>query len=121
MKSVMNISDRIIFVNIKNSYEAYLNHDTKHPLYRSSVYDCTVKYWRVDDEKARNATLIIGCYKGIVKEVVKITEPYKVDADKFPGRKVFAGIELPDSPYMGMDIRTIFDTLANFNTKYYNL
>ena len=87
----------------------------------SSVYDCTVKYWRVDDEKARNATLIIGCYKGIVKEVVKITEPYKVDADKFPGRKVFAGIELPDSPYMGMDIRTIFDTLANFNTKYYNL
>lgn len=75
MKSVMDISDRIIFVNIKNSYEAYLNHDTKHPLYRSSVYDCTVKYWRVDDEKARNATLIIGCYKGIVKEVVKITEP----------------------------------------------
>ena len=121
MKSVMDISDRIIFVNIKNSYEAYLNHDTKHPLYRSSVYDCTVKYWRVDDEKARNATLIIGCYKGIVKEVVKITETYKVDADKFPGRKVFAGIELPDSPYMGMDIRTIFDTLANFTTKYYNL
>lgn len=55
----INDSDRIIFVNIKNSYEAFLNHDTMHPLYRPYVYDCTVKYWRVDDEKAHNATHII--------------------------------------------------------------
>ena len=33
----INDSDRIIFVNIKNSYEAFLNHDTKHPLY---VHPC---------------------------------------------------------------------------------
>ena len=91
----INDSDRIIFVNIKNSYEAFLNHDTKHPLYRPSVYDCTVKYWRVDDEKAYNATHIIGCYKGIVKEVVKVTEPPMIDTENFPGRKVFIGIEQP--------------------------
>lgn len=60
---------------------------------------------------------IIGCYKGIVKEVVKITEQPKTDY----GRKVFIGVEQLDSPYMGLDIRTIFHTLANFNTKYYNL
>lgn len=27
----------------------------------------------------------------------------------------------PTSPYMDVNIRCIFDTLANFNTKYYNL
>ena len=58
----INDSDRIIFVNIKKSYEAFLNHDTKNQLYRPSVYDCTVKYWHVDDKKAHNATHIIGCY-----------------------------------------------------------
>lgn len=117
----INDSDRIIFVNIKKSYEAFLNHDTKNPFYRPSVYDCTVKYWRVDDEKAHNATHIIGCYKGIVKEVVKVTEPPKIDTENIPGRKVFTGIEQPDSPYMNLDIRTIFDNLTNFHTKYYNL
>ena len=65
--------------------------------------------------KANNATHIIGCYKGIVKEVVKITEQPKTDH----GRKVFIGVEQSDSPYMGLDIRTIFNTLANFNTKYF--
>ena len=108
---------RIIFVNIKHSYEAWLNDDRSNPLYRPSVYDCTVKYWRVNDVKANNATYIIGCYKGIVKEEVKITEQPKTDH----GRKVFIGVEQSDSPYMGLDIRTIFNTLANFNTKYYNL
>lgn len=33
----INDSDRIIFVNIKKSYEAFLNHDTKHPFYHPSV------------------------------------------------------------------------------------
>ncbi|WP_346701173.1 hypothetical protein [Barnesiella sp. An22] len=69
------------------------------------------------DEKANNATHIIGCYKGIVKEVVKITEQPKIDH----GRTVFTGIEQPNSPYMELDIRTIFNALINFNTKYYNL
>ena len=115
--AIIDNEHRIIFVNIKNSYEAWLNNDHNNPLYRSSVYDCTVKYWRVNDEKANNATHIIGCYKGIVKEVVKITEQPKTDH----GRKVFIGVEQFDSPYMGLDIRTIFHTLANFITKYYNL
>ena len=37
------------------------------------------------------------------------------------GRKVFEGVEQPDSPYMGMDLHEIFDTLANFRVKYWNI
>lgn len=44
-------SDKIIFVNIKNSYEALQNNDRSNPLYRDSVYNCTVKYWRITNEK----------------------------------------------------------------------
>lgn len=112
---------RIIFVNIKNSYEAWLNNDRSNPLYRPSVYDCTVKYWQINYEKANKATHIIGCYKGIVKEVVKITEQPRIDTEVYPGRMVFNGIEEPDSPYMGLDIRNIFNSIANFRVKYYNL
>ena len=114
--ATINNKHRIIFVNIKNSYEAWLNNDHSNPFYRPSVYDCTVKYWRVNDEKANNATHIIGCYKGIVKEVVKITERPKTDH----GRKIFIGVEQLDSPCIGLDISTIFHTLVNFNTKYCN-
>ena len=45
-------SDKIIFVNIKNSYEALRNNDRSNPLHRDSVYNCTVKYWRIANEKA---------------------------------------------------------------------
>ena len=112
---------RIIFVNIKNSYEAWLNNDRSNPLYRPSVYDCTVKYWQINYEKANKATHIIGCYKGIVKEVVKITEQPRIDTEVYPGRMGLSGIEEPDSPYMGLDIRNIFNSIANFRVRYYNL
>ena len=101
-------SDKIIFVNIKNSYEALRNNDRSNPLYRDSVYNCTVKYWR------------IGCYKGKVIEVVRIKSVSSVTSGEYAGRKIFEGIEERQSPYMGLDIRELFDTLANFNTKYWN-
>jgi len=54
--ATINNKHRIIFVNIKNSYEAWLNNDHSNPLYRPSVYDCTVKsinvlYLRCNDNK----------------------------------------------------------------------
>ena len=58
-----NKSDKLIFVNIKNSYEALQRNDTSNPLYRDSLYECTVKYWRIAEEKATSATHILGCYK----------------------------------------------------------
>lgn len=113
-------SDKIIFVNIKNSYEALLNNDRSNPLYRDSVYNCTVKYWRIANEKASTATHILGCYKGNVIEVVRIKSVSSVPSGEYVGRKIFEGFEERQSSYMGLDIRELFDTLANFNTKYWN-
>ena len=114
-------SDKLIFVNIKNSYEAMQRNDRKHLLYRSSLYDCTRMYWPISEEKYDAATHILGCYKGKVLEVIKIKNRYIELAGEYAGRKVFEGVEQPDSPYMGMDLHEIFDTLANFRVKYWNI
>lgn len=118
---VFDSNDKIIFVNIKHSYDALEKGDVKNPFYRPSLYDCTVKYWRVADKKAYSATHIVGCYKGVIKEVVKISGVSIVSNGEYAGRKVFEGVEQLDSPYLGVDISKMFYTLANFNTKYYNL
>lgn len=120
MNTTINASDRLIFVNIKKSYEAMINHDTTSFYYRESLKECTRKFWSVREDKANAASHILGCYKGIVKEAIKITS-FFTSEDEYPGRKVFEGEELEDSQYIGMDLHDIFDTLANFRVKYYNL
>ena len=114
-------SDKLIFVNIKNSYEALQRNDRKHPLYRNSLYDCTRKYWPIKEENFDVATHILGCYKGKVIEVIYIKNRYIEPSGEYAGRKVFEGVEQPDSPYMGMDLHEIFGTLANFRVKYWNI
>ncbi|MDE6648903.1 MAG: antitoxin VbhA family protein [Muribaculaceae bacterium] len=114
-------SDKLIFVNIKNSYEAMQRNDRKHLLYRSSLYDCTRKYWPIKEENFDVATHILGCYKGKVIEVIVIKNRYIEPSGVYAGRKVFEGVEQPESPYMGMDLHEIFDTLANFRVKYWNI
>lgn len=117
----LNISDKIIFVNIKNSYEAMLSNDRSNPLYRESLYDCTRMYWPIKVDNAKTATHIIGCYKEKVIEVIRIQNFHVERSGEFAGRKIFEGCEQPDSPYMGMDLHELFDTLANFRVKYYNI
>ncbi len=114
-------ADKIIFVNIKNSYEAMLNNDNNNPLFRTNLYDCTRKYWYINNEKANLATHIFGCYKGKVIEVIQIHNFYVESIGEFAGRKVFEGTEQPDSPYLNMDLHDVFDSLANFRTKYWNI
>ena len=116
-----NSSDKLIFVNIKESYEAMQRNDRKHPLYRCSLYDCTRKFWPIKEENFDVATHILGCYKGKVIEVIDIKNRYIEPSGEYAGRKVFEGVEQPDSPYMGMDLHEIFDTLANFRVKYWNI
>ena len=114
-------SDKLIFVNIKNSYEAMQRNDREHPLYRNSLYDCTRMYWPISEEKYDAATHILGCYKGKVLEVIIIKNRYIEPSGEYAGRKVFEGVEESDSPYMGMDLHEIFDSLANFRVKYWNI
>ena len=116
-----NSSDKLIFVNIKVSYEAMQRNDREHPLYRTSLYDCTRKYWPISDKKYDAATHILGCYKGKVLEVIIIKNRYIEPSGEYAGRKVFEGVEESDSPYMGMDLHEIFDSLANFRVKYWNI
>ena len=114
-------SDKLIFVNIKNSYEAMQRNDREHPLYRNSLYDCTRMYWPISEEKYDAATHILGCYKGKVFEVITIKNRYIEPSGEYAGRKVFEGVEESDSPYMGMDLHEIFDSLRNFRVKYWNI
>ncbi len=116
-----NSSDKLIFVNIKVSYEAMQRNDREHPLYRNSLYDCTRMYWPISEEKYDAATHILGCYKSKVLEVITIKNRYIEPSGEYAGRKVFEGIEESDSPYMGMDLHEIFDSLANFRVKYWNI
>ncbi|MBR6285852.1 MAG: hypothetical protein IKR18_02515 [Bacteroidaceae bacterium] len=118
----LNESDKLIFVNIKKSYGAILRNDKNDRYHRDSLYDCTVKYWRVAEHKALSATHILGCYKGEVIEVVKIKGTPQVIYNYDNKRRwVFDGTEQLDSEYMHKDIRELFDNLANFNVKYWNL
>lgn len=116
----INPTDKLIFVNIKKSYEAMINHDIASPYYRDSLKECTRKFWSVNNNKAEAASHILGCYNGIVMNVIKISS-LSTSIDEYPGRKVFDGVELRDSQYIGMDIHEIFDSLANFRIKYYNI
>ena len=116
-----NSSDKLIFVNIKVSYEAMQRNDREHPLYRNSLYDCTRMYWPISEEKYDAATHILGCYKGKVLEVIKIKNRYIEIAGEYAGRKVFEGVEDDKSPYKGMDLHEIFESLANFRVKYWNI
>ena len=116
-----NSADKLIFVNIKNSYEAMINDDRNNPLFRSSFYDCTRMYWPIKDEKFDVATHILGCYQGKIIEVIDIQNRYVESNGEYAGRKVFEGVEQPKSPYMGMDLHEIFDTLVNFRVKYWNI
>ena len=117
----LNSSDKLIFVNINKSFEAMKSHDTSSPHSRENLKECTVKYWAVKEEKANAATHILGCYQGKVIEVIKISKVRLANIDEYPGRKVFEGIEEKESPYIGLDLYKVFNSLAFFYTKYWNL
>ena len=116
-----NSSEKLIFVNIKESYEAMQRNDRKHPLYRSSLYDCTRKYWQINMDKFEVATHVLGCYKWKIIEVINIKNHYIELSGEYAGRIVFEGVEKDKSPYMGMDLHEIFDSLRNFRVKYWNI
>ncbi len=98
-----------------------LNNYCTNPLFRTSLYDCTRKYWPIKVEKFDVATHILGCYHGKVIEVINIQNCYTEPNGEYAGRKVFEGVPQPESPYFDMDLHEIFKTLANFSVKYWNI
>ena len=63
-------TDRILFVNIKNSFNCTDRHSE---YYRPSRYEATRKYWRVSKNRISKVNLVIGHVDGIVKEVISPT------------------------------------------------
>lgn len=114
------ITDKLIFVNIKESYQAMMNNDQNNSLYRPNRFECTRKYWRVKYEKAQAATHILGCYQGKVVEVIKIDKFHTVPDGELKGRRIFEGEEEIASPYLGWDIHELFE-LRNFQVRYLNI
>ena len=96
---------RDFFLNVKNLTCANCTSNTQ------------IHYLR---EKAQD--YILGDFKYELKEELKSLgkSVSSVPSGEYAGRKIFEGIEERQSPYMGLDIRELFDRLANFNTKYWN-
>lgn len=108
----------VLAVNVKRSWEAMIKGERSSEWYRESPYECTRKYWNISDSNASEATLILGCYNGVVVEVIRVRAWHVEPDGVWAGRKVFEGEEMPDSPYMGADGRERFGSLANFRVKY---
>lgn len=64
-----------------------IDKDKSNPYYRENLKECTRKYWNIADNKANCATHILGCYNGIVKEVIRIAlfprQKTNIRAEKF--------------------------------------
>lgn len=108
-------TDRILFVNIKNSFYCTDRHSE---YYRPSAYEATRKYWRVAKTKVDKVNLVIGHVDGIVKEVIKPTIWKVSDNPKYPNRYECEGEEWDDSPHIGKSIRELV-TLGQNPVAYY--
>lgn len=81
---------------------------------RDSIYDCTRHYWaNVNLEKAELADFALGVAHGKVVGVFKPERWYYTEPENRKSRIQFEGEEIPDSPYLGMDLSEYFDRIQN--------
>lgn len=76
-------TDRILFVNIKNSFNCTDRHSE---YYRPSRYEATRKYWKVSKNRISKVNLVIGHVDGIVKEVISPTVWIPATDSRYHGR-----------------------------------
>ena len=106
----MNMEDRLIIAfNISKTYDLLLQGKGD----RTSIYDCTRRYWgRVKKQRAELAELAFGVAHGKIVGVYKpVTWRY---VDYNGGTRIeFEGVEISDSPYLGLDISEYFHKIQN--------
>lgn len=112
-----NVSEKIIFVNIKKSYACT---DKTSIFYRPNVYEATRKYWKLSISRAKEASLLIGHVDGVIKEVIRPTKMMETNEPGLSKRIVFDGEEILDSEYLGKLITNIVKIGQN-PVNYYNL
>lgn len=98
----------IIAFNISRTYDLLLQGKGE----RTSIYDCTRHYWKVQKAKAELADLVVGVAHGKIVGVFKPTLWRYVEYQN-TRRIEFNGIEIADSPYIGMDISEYFHKVQN--------
>lgn len=105
----------LLFVNIKKSfYEA----DPHSIYYRTSIAECTRKYWKLNSKKVDKIAYVLGHVDGIVQCVIKPTK-WEISAEsETAGRFICFGEELPDSLFLGKDITNII-TIGQNPVNYY--
>ena len=93
----------IIAFNISKTYNLFIQGKGS----RNSIYDCTRHYWRVAQKRVELADLAFGVAHG---KVVGVYQPILWrDVEYRDGRRMeFEGVEISDSPYLGMDVSEYF-------------
>lgn len=98
----------IIAFNISKTYDLLIQGKGE----RTSIYDCTRHYWKVQMAKAELADLAVGVAHGKIVGVYKPTSWRYVEY-KDSRRIEFEGIEIENSPYIGMDVSAYFYRIQN--------
>lgn len=99
----------IIAFNISKTYDLFKQGKGD----RKSIYDCTRHYWaNVNKERAELAELALGVAHGIIVGVYKPISWHYVKRG-YSYRIEFEGIEVIDSPYIGLDISEYFHKIQN--------
>lgn len=100
----------IIAFNISKTYDLFVQGKGD----RISIYDCTRHYWaNVKQTKAELAELVFGVAHGKVVGVYKPTSWHYVEYLNNSQRIEFEGVEINDSPYLGMDLSDYFYKTQN--------
>lgn len=100
----------IIAFNISKTYDLFVQGKGD----RVSIYDCTRHYWaNVKQAKAELAELVFGVAHGKVVGVYKPISWHYVEYLNNRQRIEFEGVEINDSPYLGMDLSDYFYKIQN--------
>lgn len=99
---IPHTGDRIMCININKTYKP----GTDYYGVRENIYEATRKYWRLNGNRARNATVVLSVYQGIVRAAFKPIE-WRISDVKFEkgARWEFKGVEIPDSSYLNKSIK----------------
>ena len=98
----------IIAFNITKTYDRLLQGAGD----RTSIYDCTRHYWKVQKVKAELADLVFGVAHGRVVGVYKPTSWHYVKYHDSM-RVEFEGLDITDSPYLGKVVSEYFHRVQN--------
>lgn len=100
----------IIAFNISKTYDLFLQGEGD----RVSIYDCTRHYWaNVKKARAELAEFAFGVAHGKVVGVYRPTSWRYVEYLNNSQRIEFEGVEIVDSPYLGMDVSEYFYKVQN--------